>query len=123
MVSVSLPLPGTAPVPRDAVPARDPAPDAAWEECTRPVAGREGWLETWLSIEGMYCAACTFTIEQAIGAVPGVDSVQVNGGTATARVVWSPSRCARREIPSCSHYVNPADSTRGHYFVVKLPYD
>ncbi|WP_239024244.1 heavy metal translocating P-type ATPase [Ramlibacter humi] len=88
MVSVSLPLPGALPAPRDAAPLED-----AWEECTRPVAGREGRRESWLAIEGMYCAACTLTIEQAVGSVPGVESVQVNGGTATARVVWSPARC------------------------------
>jgi Cu2+-exporting ATPase len=41
----------------------------------------------------MYCAGCTLTIEQAMGAVAGVESVQVNGGMATARVVWTPDRC------------------------------
>jgi Cu2+-exporting ATPase len=61
-----------------------------WEAFGRRVAGREGWWESYLAIEGMHCAACTLTVEQALGEVPGVESVQVNGASGTARVVWTP---------------------------------
>ena len=61
-----------------------------WEAFGRRVAGREGWWESYLAIEGMHCAACTLTVEQALGDVPGVESVQVNGASGTARVVWAP---------------------------------
>ena len=89
MASLSVPLP-----PAAAAPARAPLDDrAGWEEFSRPLAGREGWWESYLAIEGMYCAGCTLTIEQAMGAIAGVESVQVNGGTATARIVWRPDRC------------------------------
>ena len=40
----------------------------------------------------MHCAACTLAVEQALQRVPGVKSVQVNGASATARVVWDAGR-------------------------------
>ena len=39
-------------------------------------------------VEGMHCANCARSIERAIGALPGVDSVKVNGATARAAVDW-----------------------------------
>ena len=36
----------------------------------------------------MYCAACSLTVEQVLCGLPGVDGVQVNGATATARLIW-----------------------------------
>ena len=89
MASLSVPPP-----PAVALPAWAPLDDrAGWEEFSRPLAGREGGWESYLAIDGMYCAGCTLAIEQAMGAVAGVESVQVNGGTATARIVWSSDRC------------------------------
>jgi Cu2+-exporting ATPase len=61
-----------------------------WEAFGRRVAGRDGLWESYLAIEGMHCAACTLTVEQALGEVPGVESVQVNGASGTARLVWAP---------------------------------
>jgi P-type Cu2+ transporter len=40
-------------------------------------------------IEGMHCAACAFTVEDALLAVPGVKSAEVNATTHRAKVVWS----------------------------------
>ncbi len=40
-------------------------------------------------IQGMHCAACAFTVEEALMAVPGVQSVEVNAATHRAKVVWS----------------------------------
>ena len=40
-------------------------------------------------IQGMHCAACAFTVEEALLAVPGVKSVEVNAATHRAKVVWS----------------------------------
>lgn len=39
-------------------------------------------------VEGMHCANCARSIERAVGALPGVDSVKVNGATARAAVDW-----------------------------------
>jgi Cu2+-exporting ATPase len=40
-------------------------------------------------IEGMYCAACAFTVEEALLSVPGVRAAEVNAATHRAKVVWS----------------------------------
>ncbi len=61
---------------------------AEWSGFSRPVAGREGWWESCLSIKGMYCAACSLSVEQALRGLPGVDGVLVNGATASARLLW-----------------------------------
>jgi Cu2+-exporting ATPase len=63
-----------------------------WEDFSRAVAGREGCWESFLAIEGMHCAACSLTVEAALAQLPGVDSVRVNGASATARLIWSPQR-------------------------------
>ncbi len=43
-------------------------------------------------IQGMHCAACAFTVEEALMSVPGVQSVEVNAATHRAKVVWSEAR-------------------------------
>ncbi len=43
-------------------------------------------------IQGMHCAACAFTVEEALMSVPGVQSAEVNAATHRAKVVWSESR-------------------------------
>ncbi|MBL0421035.1 cation-translocating P-type ATPase [Ramlibacter sp. AW1] len=64
---------------------------AEWEAFSRPVAGVPGTWESYLAIEGMHCAACTLLVEQALMRVPGVRSVDVNGASQTARIVWDPT--------------------------------
>jgi P-type Cu2+ transporter len=63
---------------------------AEWEGFSRAVPEREGCRESYLAIEGMHCAACSLTVEAALAQLPGVDSVRVNGASATARLIWSP---------------------------------
>ncbi len=41
-------------------------------------------------LEGMHCAACALTIEDALRAVPGVLQADVSAATRRARVVWRP---------------------------------
>jgi len=43
-------------------------------------------------IQGMHCAACAFTVEEALMSVPGVQSAEVNAATHRAKVVWSAAR-------------------------------
>jgi len=45
-----------------------------------------------LGISGMYCAACTITIEDAVKAVPGVSEVQVQAAAQRARILIDPAR-------------------------------
>ena len=64
---------------------------AEWESFSRELPARAGCWESYLAIEGIHCPACSLTIEQALTGLPGVAEVQVNGSTATARVVWAPA--------------------------------
>lgn len=43
-------------------------------------------------LEGMHCAACALTIEDALRGVPGVLQADVSAATRRARVVWQPSQ-------------------------------
>ena len=47
-----------------------------------------GLRETLLLVEGVRCTACVWLIERALGATPGVVSVQVNAVSRRARVIW-----------------------------------
>jgi Cu2+-exporting ATPase len=87
-----------APFPASVPPAdRAGAPHALddpqeWAGFGRPLDGAEGgrW-ESYLALTGMHCPACSLTVEEVLGRCPGVQSVQVNGATETARLVWSPA--------------------------------
>lgn len=43
-------------------------------------------------IEGMHCAACSLTIEEALSRIPGVLSAQVGAASHRAKVIWSASQ-------------------------------
>jgi Cu2+-exporting ATPase len=85
----------TAVLSQAAALAADPAlaldEPAQWEDFSAPVPGRPGTWESWLAVSGMHCAACSLTVEEALSRLPGVDSVQVNGAAALARLTWSPA--------------------------------
>ena len=51
-----------------------------------------------LGISGMYCAACTITIEDAVKAVPGVREVQVQAASQRARILLDPSRVKLSDV-------------------------
>lgn len=62
-----------------------------WASFGRP-SGQAGvaadmW-ESHVVVEGMHCAACALTIEDALRAVPGVERAEVSAATQRARVVW-----------------------------------
>lgn len=61
---------------------------AEWSAFSRPLAQRPGCWESHLVIEGMHCAACALTVEDALRQVPGVSSASVSAGSRRARVVW-----------------------------------
>ncbi len=59
-----------------------------WAAFSRPLEGREDGWESHLVIEGMHCAACALTVEDALRAVPGVTQASVSAGSRRARVHW-----------------------------------
>jgi Cu2+-exporting ATPase len=60
-----------------------------WSAFSRPDTHSAGCWESNLLIEGMHCAACALTIEDALLNVPGVLKAEVGAGSHRARVVWS----------------------------------
>jgi P-type Cu2+ transporter len=54
----------------------------------QPNDSQDCW-DSHVVIQGMHCAACAFTVEEALMSVPGVQSVEVNAATHRAKVVWS----------------------------------
>jgi Cu2+-exporting ATPase len=53
------------------------------------VPGQAACWESSVVFEGMHCAACALTIEDALRAVPGVQSVDVSAASHRGRVIWS----------------------------------
>ena len=60
-----------------------------WTAFSRPLDGRAGCWESSVVFEGMHCAACALTIEDALRGVAGVESVQVSAASHRGRIVWS----------------------------------
>ncbi len=82
--------------PRAPDPAQAQRSADAWQ---RPGLARHavrtlspGQSEALLLVDGIRCAACVWLIERALGAVAGVQSVQVNASAQRARIVWDPLR-------------------------------
>ncbi|MFZ3127566.1 MAG: cation-translocating P-type ATPase [Rhodoferax sp.] len=63
-----------------------------WSAFSRPSAHDADRWESSVVIEGMHCAACSLTVEEALSRVPGVISAQVGAASHRAKVVWSASR-------------------------------
>jgi len=60
-----------------------------WSAFSRPLDGQPNCWESTVLFEGMHCAACAITIEDALRRVTGVASVEVNAASHRGRVVWS----------------------------------
>ncbi|MFM7025042.1 MAG: heavy metal translocating P-type ATPase [Limnohabitans sp.] len=60
-----------------------------WAHFSQPETGEEGCWTSSVVFEGMHCAACAISIEDALRRVPGVKSVQVSAASHRGRVVWS----------------------------------
>lgn len=74
-------------VPADLQTLDDPQ---EWSAFSRPHAAVAGCLESHLVVQGITCAACAVTIEDALRRMPGVLGAEVSAGSHRARVVWSP---------------------------------
>lgn len=103
IVSPAAPVPSTSPyfIP-DTTPLTSPLKPSTslehlrllddpqeWATFSRPNEQLKGGWESNLMIEGMHCAACALTIEDALLKVPGVLRAEVSAGSHRAKVVWS----------------------------------
>jgi len=86
---VAAPNPGTAVALHSAESLRLLDDPTEWSAFSRPSARGEGCWESSVVIEGMHCAACSLTVEEAIGQVPGVLEVHVGAASHRAKVVWA----------------------------------
>ena len=65
-------------------------------------------VEVWdsqVALDGMYCATCALTIEDALRAVPGVQQVEVSAAARRARVVWASSQVLPSQWMAAIHSV------------------
>jgi len=61
-----------------------------WSAFSSPSALDRNLVESNLVIDGITCAACAVTIEQALRKTAGVVQAEVSAASRRARVVWSP---------------------------------
>ena len=82
----------------DASPVRQPSDyqvlddPQEWDAFSRPHGAVPGCMESSLVVQGMTCAACALTVEDALRKLPGVLVAEVSAGSHRARVVWAPDR-------------------------------
>ena len=65
-----------------------------WNAFSKPDPSASGRWESNVLIEGMHCAACALTIEDALRGVQGVCAVEVSAGSHRAKVVWESDKTA-----------------------------
>ncbi|WP_051676044.1 heavy metal translocating P-type ATPase [Polaromonas glacialis] len=63
-----------------------------WSAFSRSLAGQPSCWESSVVFEGMHCAACALTIEDALRKVPGVLSADISAASHRGRIVWSETR-------------------------------
>ena len=90
-MDIALTTPASQPPAQEAGRAALDDPDE-WQGFSRALPGQDGQWESYIAVGGMHCAACTLSVERALAGVVGVHQVQVNGPSATARLVWSPAQ-------------------------------
>ena len=62
-----------------------------WSAFGRELPSTGTW-ESFVVLDGMHCAACALSIEDALKQVAGVLEVDVSAATRRARVVWNPAQ-------------------------------
>ena len=60
-----------------------------WSAFSRPLPQRPSCWESSVVFDGMHCAACALTIEDALRRVPGVISAEISAASHRGRIVWS----------------------------------
>ena len=89
-----------------------------WAAFSLPEKTRAGCWSSSVVFEGMHCAACAITLEDALRSVPGVDSVQINAASHRGRIVWSPEMTRpsawMRSVERFGYKAIPANDAHAH---------
>lgn len=89
-----------------------------WMAFSSPEKDRSGYWGSSVVFEGMHCAACAINLEDALRAVPGVESVQISSASHRGRVVWSPEQTRPSEwmqsVERLGYKAVPANDAQAH---------
>ena len=89
-----------------------------WAQFSLPEKNQTGSWSSSVVFEGMHCAACAITIEDALRSVPGVASVQINAASHRGRIVWSPDQTRpsqwMRSVERFGYKAIPANDAHAH---------
>ena len=89
-----------------------------WAAFSVPEKTQAGCWSSSVVFEGMHCAACAITLEDALRSVPGVASVQVNAASHRGRIVWSPDQTRpsqwMRSVERFGYKAIPANDAHAH---------
>jgi P-type Cu2+ transporter len=89
-----------------------------WSAFSAPEKTGSGHWRSSVVFEGMHCAACAITLEQALRAVPGVVSVQISGASHRGQIVWSPEHTQpslwMRSVERLGYKAMPANDAHAH---------
>ncbi|WP_194943171.1 cation-translocating P-type ATPase [Limnohabitans sp. 2KL-27] len=89
-----------------------------WATFSLPEKTVSGCWRSSVVFEGMHCAACAITLEDALRAVPGVQSVQISGASHRGQIVWSPELTRpsewMRSVERHGYKALPANDAHAH---------
>lgn len=91
---------------------------AEWAAFSLPESELPGQWSSSVVFEGMHCAACAITLEDALRSVPGVSSVQISSASHRGRIVWSPEQTRpsqwMRSVERFGYKAVPANDAHAH---------
>ncbi|PUE09588.1 heavy metal translocating P-type ATPase [Limnohabitans sp. T6-5] len=89
-----------------------------WAAFSLPEKAQPGCWSSSVVFEGMHCAACAITLEDALRTVPGVESVQISAASHRGRIVWSPDQTRPSEwmqsVERLGYKAIPANDAHAH---------
>ena len=89
-----------------------------WAAFSMPDKDASGCWRSSVVFEGMHCAACAITLEDALRSVPGVSSVQISGASHRGQIVWSPEQTLpsqwMRSVERHGYKALPANDAHAH---------
>lgn len=89
-----------------------------WAAFSLPSKDAKGVWRSSVVFEGMHCAACAITLEDALRAVPGVTSVHISPASHRGQIVWSPEQTSpsiwMHSVERLGYKAIPANDAHAH---------